>query len=97
MCLAGDLPARRLALALLVACVGLGLLTARAVEQGEAAVQESDRAFDQGKVHEAAHHARRAAVYYAPGAPHLHFAVARAGDPRRWWAGTPVDPKPYLR
>jgi murein DD-endopeptidase MepM/ murein hydrolase activator NlpD len=30
-------------------------------------------------------------------APHLHFAVARLDDPRRWWAGTPVDPKPYLR
>lgn len=32
-----------------------------------------------------------------PAAPHLHFAVARLDDPRRWWAGTPVDPKPYLR
>lgn len=68
---------RRAALAMLVACVGLGLLTARAVEQGEAAVQESDRAFDQGKVHEAAHHARRAAVHYAPGAPHLRAAYER--------------------
>ncbi|HEU5075964.1 MAG TPA: hypothetical protein VFU02_17340 [Polyangiaceae bacterium] len=68
---------RRAALAMLVACVGLGLLTARAVEKGEAAVQESDRAFDQGKVHEAAHYARRAAVYYAPGAPHLRAAYER--------------------
>lgn len=68
---------RRVALALLIACVGLGLLTARAVEHGEAAVRESDRAFDQGKVHEAAHHARRAAVYYAPGAPHLRAAYDR--------------------
>ncbi len=30
-------------------------------------------------------------------APHLHFAVARVADPRRWWEGTPVDPKPLLR
>lgn len=29
--------------------------------------------------------------------PHLHFALAVVGDPRRWWAGTPIDPKPYLR
>jgi murein DD-endopeptidase MepM/ murein hydrolase activator NlpD len=32
-----------------------------------------------------------------PAAPHLHFAVARVADLRRWWAGTPVDPRPYLR
>jgi murein DD-endopeptidase MepM/ murein hydrolase activator NlpD len=32
-----------------------------------------------------------------PDAPHLHFAVARLADPRRWWAGTPVDPRPFLR
>lgn len=68
---------RRVALGLLIACVGLGLLTARAVEKGEAAVLDSDRAFDQGNVHEAAHHARRAAVYYAPGAPHLRAAYDR--------------------
>ena len=68
---------RRLALMSLVACVGLALLTARAVERGEAAVLASDRAFDQGKLHEAAHYARQAAVYYAPGAPHLRAAYER--------------------
>jgi len=68
---------RRVALSLLLAALGLGLVTARAVEQGEALVQESDRAFDQGKVQEAAHHARRAAVHYAPGAPHLRAAYER--------------------
>jgi len=68
---------RRVALGLLIACVGIGLLTARAVEKGEAAVRESDRAFDRGEVHEAAHHARRAAVHYAPGAPHLRAAYDR--------------------
>ncbi|MGZ8455856.1 MAG: M23 family metallopeptidase [Gemmatirosa sp.] len=30
--------------------------------------------------------------------PHLHFAVARSGDPARWWgSGTPVNPFPLLR
>jgi murein DD-endopeptidase MepM/ murein hydrolase activator NlpD len=31
-----------------------------------------------------------------PGTPHLHFQVMRVGDGRRWWAGTPVDPRPYF-
>jgi len=68
---------RRLALVLLLGFLGLGVLTARAVEKGEKAVLESDRAFDQGKVREAAHHARRAAVHYAPGAPHVRAAYDR--------------------
>ncbi len=29
--------------------------------------------------------------------PHLHFAVARAGDLRQWWKGTPVNPFPLLK
>ncbi len=33
----------------------------------------------------------------SPAAPHLHFAVARLDDPRRWWEGTPLDPRPFLR
>ena len=32
-----------------------------------------------------------------PNAPHLHFALAVVSDSHRWWAGTPIDPKPYLR
>jgi peptidoglycan LD-endopeptidase LytH len=28
--------------------------------------------------------------------PHLHFAVARAVDVKRWWMGTPVNPYPLL-
>ena len=28
--------------------------------------------------------------------PHLHFQVMRASDGRRWWDGTPVDPRPYF-
>jgi hypothetical protein len=68
---------RRAALVLLLGFLGLGVLTARAVEKGEALVRESDRAFDQGKVREAAHHARQAAVHYAPGAPHVRAAYDR--------------------
>jgi peptidoglycan LD-endopeptidase LytH len=31
-----------------------------------------------------------------PGAPHLHFAVFRLGDPPKWWQGEPVNPYPAL-
>lgn len=31
-----------------------------------------------------------------PTVPHLHFQIARLGADRRWWAGTPVDPLPFL-
>ena len=30
-------------------------------------------------------------------APHLHFAIARAGDLKQWWKGAPVNPYPLLR
>lgn len=30
-------------------------------------------------------------------APHLHFAIARSADVKRWWMGTPVDPLPVLQ
>jgi murein DD-endopeptidase MepM/ murein hydrolase activator NlpD len=32
----------------------------------------------------------------APGAPHLHFAMARAGDLKQWWLGAAVNPFPLL-
>jgi peptidoglycan LD-endopeptidase LytH len=32
-----------------------------------------------------------------PNVPHLHFAIARSDDPRRWWDGTPLDPLPIYR
>jgi len=32
-----------------------------------------------------------------PNVPHLHFAIARARDVRKWWSGTPVDPRPLLQ
>jgi murein DD-endopeptidase MepM/ murein hydrolase activator NlpD len=28
----------------------------------------------------------------SPSAPHLHFAIARMTDPKRWWSGTPINP-----
>jgi murein DD-endopeptidase MepM/ murein hydrolase activator NlpD len=31
-----------------------------------------------------------------PDTPHLHFAINRLDDPRRWWDGTPIDPRPLL-
>jgi murein DD-endopeptidase MepM/ murein hydrolase activator NlpD len=33
----------------------------------------------------------------SPSAPHLHFAIARTNDIRRWSKGTPVDPLPLLQ
>ena len=29
--------------------------------------------------------------------PHLHFAIFRLSEPRRWWEGTPIDPYLVLR
>ena len=31
-----------------------------------------------------------------PGAPHLHFAMARAEDLKKWWMGAAVNPYPLL-
>lgn len=33
----------------------------------------------------------------SPNAPHLHFAIARSTDIRRWSKGTPIDPLPLLQ
>jgi hypothetical protein len=32
-----------------------------------------------------------------PNTPHLHFAISRLGDPRRWWDGAPINPWPLLQ
>ncbi|HZO17755.1 MAG TPA: M23 family metallopeptidase, partial [Gemmatimonadaceae bacterium] len=32
-----------------------------------------------------------------PNVPHLHFAIARSTNVKRWWEGTPVDPLPLLQ
>lgn len=68
---------RSLALALLLVVLGLALLTWRAVSEGEAAMQQSDVAFNAGDVRGSLVYARRAATSYAPGAPHVSQAYAR--------------------
>jgi hypothetical protein len=68
---------RRLSYTLSVLVLALSVLTLRAVRDGEAAMAESDRAFNQGKLGDAILHARRAALSYAPGAPHTVLALAR--------------------
>jgi murein DD-endopeptidase MepM/ murein hydrolase activator NlpD len=32
-----------------------------------------------------------------PDTPHLHFAIFRLGDDKRWWEGDPIDPITFLR
>lgn len=32
-----------------------------------------------------------------PNVPHLHFAIARSTNVKRWWEGTAVDPLPLLQ
>ena len=32
-----------------------------------------------------------------PGTPHLHFAIFKMTDDKRWWQGTPIDPFHVLR
>lgn len=76
MSLAKNWP-RRGALVLLVSLLAFAVLTARAVGEGEAEMTLSDQAFDRGDIREATRHARRAAVHYAPGAPHIRAAYAR--------------------
>ena len=68
---------RRLAAGLLLAVVTLAAVTGRAVKDGEQAMAESERAFDEGRLRDAILHARRAAVSYAPGAPHVAASYRR--------------------
>ena len=68
---------RTAAMLLLLAVLALGLLTWRAVSDGEAAMAASDVAFNQGDLRTALVHARRSATSYAPGAPHVSRAYAR--------------------
>jgi hypothetical protein len=57
--------------------LAVAVLTARAVIDGNREMQMSDVAFDRGDLRVAIDHARRAAVLYAPGAPHVAQAYAR--------------------
>jgi len=70
---------RMAALGLLLAVMALAVLTARAVIEGRDQLRESDRAFHAGDLRAATVHARRAAVLYAPGVPHVAEAYARLG------------------
>jgi hypothetical protein len=81
----------RLTAAALVAVVVLGAVTARVVVSGEREIAASTDALRAGDAHEATVRARRAAAWYAPGAPHVDVAYARlmalgreAEKRRRW-------------
>jgi hypothetical protein len=69
--------ARRASLALTLVVLALAAMTFRVVRDGEAALGESDRAFNRGDLANAVLFARRAAIAYAPGAPHTRAALAR--------------------
>jgi hypothetical protein len=68
---------RRVAFGLLLAVLLFAALTARVVAEGEGELAKSDAAFDRGNLRDAILYARRAAVLYAPGAPHVARAFAR--------------------
>jgi hypothetical protein len=82
---------RWLVVALRVAAVfglGLGLATVRVIISGEKEIAASTQALERGDPREAAVRARRAAGWYAPGAPHVRVAydrlqaLARAAEER---------------
>ena len=68
---------RRIALGALLVVLAMAALTARAVVEGREQMRLSEQAFDQGDVRTSLVHARRAAVLYAPGAPHVGQAYQR--------------------
>jgi hypothetical protein len=68
---------RRLSYGLLVLVVALIAMTLRAVREGEQAMEASDAAFHRGDLGNSTLEARRAALAYAPGAPHTRLAMAR--------------------
>jgi hypothetical protein len=55
----------------------IAVLTLRVVVGGELEIMESSRALMAGDAREAAVHARSAALWYAPGAPHVRVAYER--------------------
>ncbi|HEX6273695.1 MAG TPA: hypothetical protein VFZ53_11665 [Polyangiaceae bacterium] len=63
--------------AMLVGVVALGVMTYRAVRDGDEALTASDAAFNRGELAESVLYARRAAIAYAPGAPHTRVALER--------------------
>ncbi len=55
----------------------VAIATARVVVAGELEIAASTRALESGDAHEAAVRARAAALWYAPGAPHVRVAYGR--------------------
>jgi hypothetical protein len=68
---------RSVTVALLLITLALGVVTLNVVTEGERALTKSDAAFDRGEVEEALAQAQRAAMLYAPGAPHRSPAYER--------------------
>jgi len=69
--------ARRASLALTLVVLAFAAMTVRVVHDGEQALAASDDAFNRGDLANAVLFARRAAIAYAPGAPHTRAALAR--------------------
>jgi hypothetical protein len=65
------------ALGLLLVVMALTVITVHAISRGEREMTLSDAAFRHADLELALAHARRAAVLYAPGAPHVDAAFAR--------------------
>lgn len=67
----------------------LAILVTRVIVGGELAIMDSSEALLKGDPRAAVTHAKVAALYYAPGAPHVRvaygrlFAIARAAEERR--------------
>ena len=68
---------RSLSLLLMLGLLVMAAFTARALIDGARSMAESDAAFDRGDLRTSIVHARRAAILYAPGAPHVARAYER--------------------
>jgi hypothetical protein len=68
---------RPVTVAVLLITLALGVVTLNVVAEGERAMARSDVAFNRGEAEVALAHAQRAAVLYAPGAPHRAAAYER--------------------
>lgn len=68
---------RAVARAILLVSLLVAALTARVVFEGERQIRESTRALDAGDADAAVFHARSAALWFAPGAPHVRVAYGR--------------------
>ena len=67
----------RIGLAIALVLAAVAVIAVRCVVQGEHELAASDAAFHRGDVRTSMVHARRAAVLYLPGAPHVRTAYQR--------------------